>query len=181
MWQWEWPVVIGALAVTPSAFAVDYLTIEQVKKVIFPEAISFQEQTILLTNDQLVAIGKLAQTPARSSSWKIWLAKNNADKTIGFLVVDNVIGKFDLITFAVGIAIDGTVLGLEILSYRESHGGEVRLPFWRKQFVGKSSANPMRVGDDIRLISGATMSCNSVAEGVRRIAAVIAIASQKSS
>jgi hypothetical protein len=56
MWQRKWhgPMMVGAavgaLAVTPSAFAVDYLTIEQAKKVIFSEATFFQEQTILLVS-----------------------------------------------------------------------------------------------------------------------------------
>ena len=62
---------------------------------------------------------------------------------------------------------------IEILSYRESHGGEIRLPAWRRQFVGKTSAAPLRLGDDISNISGATLSCQHVTDGVRRIVAVV--------
>jgi hypothetical protein len=39
--------------------------------------------------------------------------------------------------YAVGIAANGKARQIEILNYRESHGYEVRLPAWRKQFVGK--------------------------------------------
>jgi len=63
-----------------------------------------------------------------------------------------------------------------VLSYRESHGHEIRLPAWRRQFVGKTSASPMRVGEDIANISGATLSCNHVTEGIRRIVNVLGIA-----
>jgi Na+-translocating ferredoxin:NAD+ oxidoreductase RnfG subunit len=99
-----------------------------------------------------------------------------AGATLGFVVSDAVIGKVELIDYAVGIALDGTVKQVEILSYRESHGFEIRLPAWRRQFAGKGSAAALRVGDDIANISGATLSCTHLAEGVRRIVAVVALA-----
>jgi hypothetical protein len=49
----------------------------------------------------------------------------------------------------------------------------VRLPAWRKQFVGKGPSSALRVGEDIANISGATLSCRHVADGVRRIVAVV--------
>ena len=94
----------------------------------------------------------------------------------GYVVIDNVIGKFELITYAVALGTDGAIRQIEILSYRESHGGEIRLPAWRKQFVGKSLAAPLRVGADIANISGATLSSTHVTDGVRRIAAVVQVA-----
>jgi hypothetical protein len=42
--------------------------------------------------------------------------------------------------------------------------------------VGKTAEAPLRVGEDIANISGATLSCTHVTEGVRRIAAVVALA-----
>jgi len=91
-------------------------------------------------------------------------------------VVDDVIGKFELISYAVGIGADGAVKQVEILSYRESHGHEIRLPAWRKQFVGKTSAAPVQVGEDIANISGATLSCKHVTDGVKRILSVLELA-----
>ena len=52
---------------------------------------------------------------------------------------------------------DGRVHRVDILQYRESYGGEIRSPSWLAQFVGKSSASPLKVGSDIRNISGATL------------------------
>jgi len=96
--------------------------------------------------------------------------------TLGFVVTDDVVGKVELISYAVGIALDGTVKQIEILSYRESHGSEIRLPAWRRQFVGKGPSATLRVGDDIANISGATLSCTHVTDGIRRIVAVVALA-----
>jgi Na+-transporting NADH:ubiquinone oxidoreductase subunit NqrC len=84
-------------------------------------------------------------------------------------------GKFELITYALGVTPAGVVQGLEILSYRESHGGEVRLAHWRKQFVGKTVNSPLRSSEDIVLISGATLSCNHITDGTRRILAVLSV------
>jgi Na+-translocating ferredoxin:NAD+ oxidoreductase RnfG subunit len=39
---------------------------------------------------------------------------------------------------------------------------------WRKQFRGKTATAPLQVGKDIKNISGATISSNSVTRGVRQ-------------
>jgi len=52
----------------------------------------------------------------------------------------------------------------------------VRLPAWRRQFVGKGPGSALKVGDDIANISGATLSCMHVTDGVRRIVAIVAAA-----
>jgi Na+-translocating ferredoxin:NAD+ oxidoreductase RnfG subunit len=111
----------------------------------------------------------------RSANWPVRVAKRGG-ATLGFVVTDDVIGKVELISYAVGIALDGSIKQVEILAYRESHGYEIRLPAWRRQFVGKGSEAALRVGDDIANISGATLSCNHVTDGVRRIVAVVALA-----
>jgi FMN-binding domain len=82
----------------------------------------------------------------------------------------HVIGKHLYIDYAVSIE-GGRVRRVDILAYRESYGGEVRSPSWLSQFVGKTSASPLKVGSDIRNISGATLSSMHVTEGVKRILA----------
>ena len=61
---------------------------------------------------------------------------------------------------------------VDILQYRESYGGEIKSPSWLAQFAGKTDASPLQVGNDIRNISGATLSSHHVTEGVRRIMAI---------
>jgi Na+-transporting NADH:ubiquinone oxidoreductase subunit C len=80
-----------------------------------------------------------------------------------------VIGKHELIAYALGIAADGAVRGVEILDYREPRGGEIRDPRWRAQFVGKRQGSTLRLEQDIQNISGATLSCRHVTDGVRRL------------
>ncbi|MFP5404851.1 MAG: FMN-binding protein [Gammaproteobacteria bacterium] len=159
-----------------SAFAVDYLSAEQAARSMFPDADAFVPREIELNNEQLQRLDAEG-VKARSARWPVHVAQRGG-ATLGFVVIDNVVGKVELITYAVGIALDGSIRQVEILSYRESHGFEIRLPAWRGQFVGKTAASPLQIGEDIRNISGATLSCTHVTEGVRRIVAVIDLARQ---
>ncbi|HVL46131.1 MAG TPA: FMN-binding protein [Acidovorax sp.] len=157
----------AVIALAPvGALAVDYLNVEQAQKLMFPQADAFELRDLPLDaalSRQLAAAGVRPLVPLL----QVRLARQGG-AVLGFVVVDEVIGKFERITYAVGVEADGRVRQVEVLSYRESHGHEIRLPAWRKQFVGKTAASPLRVGDDIANISGATLSCTHVTEGVRR-------------
>ena len=168
-------ILIATSVCTSSAFAVDYLSAEQARALLFPAAAQWQDKRFALSPEQVQTLGKLAGVPARSAAWALSQALDDKGKYLGSVVVDHVFGKFELITYAVGIDAKGAVTGIEILSYRESHGGEIRLPAWRKQFAGKTLAQPIKVGDDVALISGATLSCSHVTDGVRRIVGMLAM------
>jgi Na+-translocating ferredoxin:NAD+ oxidoreductase RnfG subunit len=90
------------------------------------------------------------------------------DSLLGFAVVREVKGKDQPITFLVAIDTTDRLRDIDILVYREPYGGEVAYEAWRRQFRGKSSADRLEVGRDIRTISGATISVNAVTAGVRR-------------
>ncbi len=168
----SWSLVAPAAALPAApAFAVEYLTFEQAQAALFPEAQSFEVREFTLDESARQSLQARVGMPVRSR-WVLRLARRG-DQVVGAAVVDDVIGKFDRITFAVGVGTDGALRQVEILAYRESHGQEVRLKRWREQFVGKAGASPLRVGDDIANISGATLSCQHVTDGVRRIVAVV--------
>lgn len=161
----------AALLAPVCAFAVDYLTAEQAVRQMFPTADRLSAQALVLdaaTQAQLQAQGLKPRQP----QWQVTTAWQG-EAALGFVVTDAVVGKFELIDFAVGVGLDGAVKQVEILSYRESHGHEVRLPAWRRQFVGKRANAPLRVGEDIANISGATLSCQHVTDGVHRVLVVL--------
>ena len=171
---------VAAFAAAPaSAFAVDYLSAEQAARLMFPEADRFESREVLLDAAQMQALSAHGIN-ARSARWPVTIARRGS-AALGYVVTDAVVGKFELIGYAVGIALDGAVTQVEILSYRESHGGEIRLPAWRRQFAGKTAESPLRVGEDIANISGATLSCTHVTDGVRRIVAVVQAAAKSGS
>jgi hypothetical protein len=150
------------------AFAVDYLTPAQAQAAIFPDADAFEPRAVVLAPEEQQALAARLGAPIRSARLEVRIARRGG-APLGVVVVDDVVGKFERITYAAGIGAEGAVREVEILSYRESHGGEVRLPAWRRQFVGKTAASPLRVGEDIASISGATLSCAHLTEGIRRL------------
>jgi Na+-transporting NADH:ubiquinone oxidoreductase subunit NqrC len=168
--RYDWVLVAAGTACAP-ACATQYLTIEQAQQLVFPEATSFRRQDVALSTVQMQQVEKLAGVPSRSVNWRV-VAALKGEQEIGYLVLDDVIGKFELISYAVGLNPDASVRQVEILTYRESHGGEIRNPAWRRQFAGKRAPAGMAIGDGIANISGATLSCTHVTDGVRRIAAI---------
>jgi Na+-translocating ferredoxin:NAD+ oxidoreductase RnfG subunit len=93
------------------------------------------------------------------------------ERLLGTLMIDHVLGKHEIIDYAVAISPEGKVIQIEILEYRESYGYEIRSPKWRKQFAGKGASSALKLNRDIYNISGATMSCRHVSEGIKRVLA----------
>ena len=99
------------------------------------------------------------------------LRVSRADTLLGFALVGNVLGKDQPITFLVAMDAADRLKDVDILVYREPYGGEVAYEPWRRQFRGKTAGDSMRVGREIRSISGATISVHAVTLGVRRLLA----------
>lgn len=157
-----------------SAFAAQYMSIDEAQRVMFPDATLFKPMPLSLNTEQMHQVETLANVPARSVQWRVSTAWQG-EKMLGYVVQDDVIGKYELISYAVALQPDATVKQIEIVAYRESHGFEIRNAAWRKQFVGKSAQEGLAVGGGIANISGATLSTTHVTDGVRRIAAVIQV------
>lgn len=165
------PALIAAPALAPQfAYATTYLTVEQAQQAIFPGA-KLQRMSVVLSDAQKTAIEERSGVRVRVAELALWKA---ADGSLFF--VDEVLGKHELITYAVGISAAGILRQVEILDYREKQGGEIRNPEWRAQFVGKTAAAPLKLDQDIRSISGATLSCRHVADGIKRLLATVDVA-----
>lgn len=170
--------IIASIGLSASAFAVQYMTVEEAQRAMFSEATAFKDASVRLSSEQMIEVQRLAGLPARSVSWRVFTAHKDS-VLLGYVVTDEVLGKYELISYAVALNPDASVKQIEILNYRESHGLEIKNPAWRQQFVGKTAKNGLRPGDDIANISGATLSCSHVTDGVRRVAAVIQIIQNK--
>jgi Na+-translocating ferredoxin:NAD+ oxidoreductase RnfG subunit len=158
--------------VAPAAMATVYLSPEQALGVIFPEhkAAEFKPSTLKLSKDQRKAVKASSGLSVRDQEIKVWTAADGSQ-----MYVDQVVGKHEFITFAMGVGPDGKVRSVEILEYKETYGGEVRRPEWRKQFKGKKLGDGFKLGKDIMNISGATLSSHSVTDGVSRLLAIRAL------
>ena len=173
-WSALFSVAALAASATP-AIASDYLTTEQAQRALFPGAAAFTPAGVTLTGAQLAQIKKISGTPQRTATPAIWKVSQSGH-LVGWVLIDQVIGKHEFITYATGIAVDGSVTGVEIMRYLESYGGQVTNPKWRGRFRGKKLADKFKLNVDIPNISGATLSSRNVTDGVKRLLALHAVA-----
>jgi len=164
-------LALAALGIlTQSARAEQYLSIKDTQKICFPAADRFEAETIRFTAEQKTAIEKKSGVKVLNRGNRLWTAWEGTNR-LGVLIADHVLGKHEIIDYAVALDLSGVVLQVEVLEYRESHGYEIRGAKWRDQFKGKTAGSPLKLNDDIFNISGATISCRHVAEGIRRVLA----------
>jgi hypothetical protein len=161
------PVAVAALC--QPVYAIVYMSVDQAQQLMFAGRM-LTPMPLLLNAEQIAAIERDSGVKVYAGSLRAWKADD------GYFFVDAVIGKHDLITYAVALGADGGVRQVEILEYREAYGGEVRNAHWRAQFVGRHHGDAVQTGRDIQNISGATLSCQHVTDGIRRLLATYAIA-----
>lgn len=164
-------LMLATLLPVPVVVAADYLSVDDAQRAIFPQADAFQEVLLQQTPAQLQAQLAGAGPQPPHGMVRIWKA-TRAGVLLGHVFVDEVIGRQNLITYAVGIGTDGALRNLEILAYRESHGGEIRNAAWRGQFDHRDNLAQLRFRADIKNISGATLSSEHVTQGVRWLLAL---------
>lgn len=78
------------------------------------------------------------------------------------------VGKVKPITLGVAVSADG-IERVEVLSFRESRGWEIRYPFFTDQFSGLKLADDGYLSDSVDGITGATLSVRAT-EKVARLA-----------
>lgn len=157
------------------AVAADYLSLEAAQRAIFPEARAFEPVALQLTAAQRQTLAELAGRQPPRGRLQVWRVQG-AGGELGFFLADEVVGRQDFIDYALGINADGTLRAPEIMSYRESHGAEIRNDAWRRQFARRADGARLRPVVDIRNIAGATLSCEHVTAGVRYLAALWQVA-----
>ena len=162
-------LALAPAAIASPAFATTYLTVPQAQAQMFPGA-TLSADAHTLTDAQVAAIQRDSGVNVLSRTLHAWRAS-----TGGWFIVDEVVGKHEFITIALALDAQGAVRDLEILDYRESYGYQVRDTGWRAQFVGAHHGAPLALGRQIRNISGASLSCRHVTDGVRRLLSTYAI------
>ena len=160
--------LLAAAAVPAVVWAATYSTADEAARRSFKSATAFADVLVAPSPDDAAALAAPGSPPHGALRT---IEARQGDTVLGRVIVDSVVGKFELIDYAVALDPAGKVLAVEILTYREGHGSEVRMTSWRNQFVGKSAADPVHIGSDISNISGATLSCTHVTDGVHRLVA----------
>lgn len=155
-----------AVVSVAAAHAAIHVPVEQSQRSMFG-SLGFTPHPVALTSGQQSRLKEASSISLPFHGDRIWKGADGS-----WYVVDEVVGKHEMITYAVGIDAAGSVRQVEILEYRESYGYEVANPKWLAQFKGKQNGALLKLGKDIENISGATLSSKHVADGVRRVMAL---------
>jgi hypothetical protein len=171
--RWNYLIAGAAAAIvgSSSGHATTYMTTAQAKAALFPAAASFIDRAVVLTPQQRSAIQAASGVPVRAPKITAWEAVDAGGKHLGWVFVDQVLGKHEFVTYALALDPSGAVKDIEVLDYRETYGDQIRNPKWRAQFSGKRHGAALKLDKDIKNISGATLSCRHVTDGVKRLLA----------
>ena len=101
-----------------------------------------------------------------SSEEQLYLLQG-PEGALGYLVKMRVRARSGPFPLEVTLDRDFKVKRLEIPSYPWARGREVQQTNFRRQFVDKGPASPIRLGVDVDAVTGATLSSRAAATGVR--------------
>jgi hypothetical protein len=157
-------------AVAPGAAAKVFHSQTEALALAFPDADRVESRTFVLDDEQVRRIEALAR--ARLESKVVTLHTGwRGDARLGFAVID----VHDVRTlpeaFMVVLSPEGRVRSLRILAFHEPLD---YLPSqrWYDQFEGKDLDQPLKLGDDVHGVIGATLSARATTNGVRRALAL---------
>ncbi len=164
-------LIPAALVVAAPAAAYDFMTLADAQKQFFPGQ-KLTPAPVSLTDAQIAAIMKLSNVGVYRSEVKAWRSKSGE-----LMILDQVLGHRDTITYAVVFDRAGAVKAVEVLEC-DSLYDEVRAQTWLAQFIGKTPEN-MKTLSSIQTISGTTLSSVNIAEGIMRLIATYTVAFAK--
>lgn len=164
------------LSATPAVYAkefnIQYPTYQESQKNFFGSSAIFVPSQFTLNDEQVERVENSSKVRVRDPKLNAWKVEQNGHQT-GWFIIDRVIGKHELITYSIALDMNHKVKGIEVLDFKESYGEQIHELQWRVQFIGKTLQDPLKLNGDIRNISGATLSCKNVTNGVKRVLATM--------
>lgn len=164
------PAALVGSAIPGPARAIVFMGIEEAQRLIFP-GVALTENFVTLDQDQYNAL--IDEVGGEPYGRKVRAWRTTAGE---WFVLDQVPGKDNWITYAVGVDAKGSVRQIEILECEDNYDA-ITNAAWRTYFRGRQRKYDIR---HIPVLSGSTLSSQNMAVGVRRVLATIAIALEPS-
>lgn len=156
-------VALLVLGLNP-ALAEVFFTEQQLIAKLYPDS-QLVERPVEIDRALLKDIKRATSARLITDSLKIWEVKKNGELS-GWLFNAEVLGKHENIRYALAIDSSGQIVDMDIMEYRETHGGDVKNQAWRAQLFGRRLSSGFKLGKDIDNITGATLSCRHLSDGV---------------
>jgi hypothetical protein len=138
---------------------------EQAVKSLFPGADRVEARDVILTDEMVARIEKLARAKVKERLVTFYVARAGS-AVKGYAVIHSHIVRTKRETFAIAFEPDGRIRKIAVLAFLEPE--EYKPPErWLAQFEGKGPEDRLAVGQDIAPITGATLTARGIAEESR--------------
>ncbi|MCU0760369.1 MAG: FMN-binding protein [Steroidobacteraceae bacterium] len=155
---------IFAAALPQAAVAVEVQTLQEAQAKLAPGA-TLTPADFKLEPEQRSLLKESYKVPVMRPAVKAWRVS-----TGGWLFLDQVYGREDIVTYLVSVGDDNKVRGIEVLVCADGYC-DLFSREWRANLVGRTHGKWMPE-EVVPMVSGATLSCVHVAEGVKKILAI---------
>ena len=129
-------------------------------------------RNLQLTQDRKDLIEQRIGWKFPEQAFEVYIGETG-EKTDGYAIVHNTIGKHKHMTYMVGVDAKGACSDVELLVFREARGSAFGRTRFTVQYEGKAVLDPIRINKAIIDITGATMSVRSISAGVKRVLVLI--------
>jgi hypothetical protein len=146
------------------AVAVELQTLQQAQQKLAPGA-TLTPADFKLSSDDHALLKQQYKVPSMRPAVKAWRVS-----TGGWLFLDQVYGRDDIVTYLVSIGDDNKLHGLEVLVCADGYC-DLFTQEWRANLVGRTHGKWMPE-DVVPIVSGATLSCEHIAQGVKKLLAI---------
>ncbi len=139
--------------------------------------ISITKKNILLKKEEAKKVQTIAKVKIKSKIFKVYLAKRDSILVgYGVLISQKIRSKNAVILYS--ISKDGILKNIEIIAFNEPLE---YLPSkkWKEQFRNTNARNSLKVGTDIAVISGATLSARAITNSSRVALALYEVSLKK--
>lgn len=159
-------VPAALIAAATPAFAMEQQSLADAQARLFPGA-TLTPVDFTLAPEQVERIKQDYKVPFLRPAFKAWRASNG-----DMLFLDQVYGLNDIVTYVIAVDKKNVVKGIEILVCAEGFC-DISEEKWKSKFRGRT-AGKWDSTEGI-VISGATLSCVHVSEGIKKMLAINAL------
>lgn len=133
----------------------------------FPAGATVKKKDAFLSKEDLAAVREIARAPVESRLWTYFVAESSG-RAAGYAYFDRIVVRTMPATVMAAVSPDGSLRFLEVLSFDEP---EDYLPLkrWLELFEGQDDPERLRVGVNIRNVSGATLTSHALTDAARRL------------
>jgi hypothetical protein len=157
-------VPVAMLATAVPAAAEERMTLAVAQQKLFPGA-KLTPADFKLSPEQYARLKREYNVPAFRPAVRAWRAEG-----AGWLYLDQVYGLNDIVTYLLAVGNDGKVQGLEVLVCADGYC-DLYTPEWLGRLKGRVHGR-WSPEEAVTMVSGATLSCTHVAEGVKKMLAI---------